>query len=486
MDKKKSSDTEDAEVIGVEDAVSTKKTQSTAESEQTKQSSQDGETKPRGFFDNTFSRFGRSKEVKPDKQESAAEERTRKGFMERLDNLVFLLVRALLFGVIAAAAGVAAVLFMRSFVDPQSGNEEFQTELMRLDAEIQDLKSRSQALQGKIGGFETQLEGILGNAGQAAQSADLLSDNLEQLKGEVAAGLAGAEGGVENLRQIQQDNELRFADLTENVEAIRVRLGQLAVQPPGSNVEEASDSSVRPNGEATTSVVVDNVSKLNSEVRAVEERIAALRSDMSDGLNTIEQRLSAIESAEPEVFNPSPLEGRIDTLEQQVAAVSGVGTLTRSQAQRVTLLSVRSAVQAGAPYAALLADANLHESEIPKILLAFSETGVRTLQELQGDFLKHSRSLLKSPEAGGDGMLGALSRLVRVRPLTPREGTSTAAVLSRAESLLQANDVAGAIASLRELSDTGVEAMSDWIRAAEDRVAALAAIDSLLSENQPE
>jgi hypothetical protein len=67
----------------------------------------------------------------------------------------------------------------------------------------------------------------------------------------------------------------------------------------------------------------------------------------------------------------------------------------------------------------------------------------------------------------------------QARSLTPQEGDTPDAVLSRAEAALAEGNVAAALAELEALPDDGRAAMQVWIDSAEARAAAVSAAGSL-------
>ena len=80
-------------------------------------------------------------------------------------------------------------------------------------------------------------------------------------------------------------------------------------------------------------------------------------------------------------------------------------------------------------------------------------------------------------------MVGRLTSFVeaqvQTRSLTPQEGDSTDAVLSRAEAALKDTDLDTALSELQGLPEAARTAMGAWLTDAEARQAALAAYKTL-------
>ena len=104
---------------------------------------------------------------------------------------------------------------------------------------------------------------------------------------------------------------------------------------------------------------------------------------------------------------------------------------------------------------------------------------------LQTDFPDAARAALAVARseglAGEDG--GGIAAFLRnqfdVRSVTPQEGTTADAILSRAEEDLRQNRLSDALAEVASLPEVVRAEMSGWISAAETRTAALATVEGL-------
>ncbi|MCY4303385.1 MAG: hypothetical protein OXC62_01145 [Aestuariivita sp.] len=110
--------------------------------------------------------------------------------------------------------------------------------------------------------------------------------------------------------------------------------------------------------------------------------------------------------------------------------------------------------------------------------------GIVTLQALQIDYPSLARETLKAARQSSesDRFLDFLKRQVNMRSVTPREGNSLDAILSRAESKLKSGELASALAELQTLPEMAKVKFSTWIEKAQKRVSAIAAANALLDK----
>ena len=154
-------------------------------------------------------------------------------------------------------------------------------------------------------------------------------------------------------------------------------------------------------------------------------------------------------------------------------------------ARQAALIDLKAAVETGAPYAATLAGVG----DVPAALAENAEAGVPTLQALQRDYPAAARRALASTEvipedaSAGERLTAFLKRRTGARSLSPKEGDSPDAVLSRAEASLGEGDLETALNELEALPPEGRAAMSDWLEQAELRLSVVTAIDELTATN---
>lgn len=247
----------------------------------------------------------------------------------------------------------------------------------------------------------------------------------------------------------------------------------------------------------------------------LSDRIAALESRGGPDLGPIESRLGALE-ASPGALGAAdieaaiaPLTTRIARLEADIAAQARAAvdsalaearaqveaqaqalaaredTVEEAQARiaaRTALAELVAASESGAPAGDALDTLNAGDPA-----LAPFRDGLITLGALQDAFAPAARAALATdaPQADaplGDRVLTFLRAQTGARSLAPREGGDTDAVLSRAEAALRSGDLPATLGELATLPEAPAAAMSDWRAQAETRLAALAALGTLMDQ----
>ncbi len=167
-------------------------------------------------------------------------------------------------------------------------------------------------------------------------------------------------------------------------------------------------------------------------------------------------------------------------------AAARAETLKSKGAALVTDLSL--AVSGGAPYAAHIAQLEAEGATVPAALKAQAAEGVPTQTQLAEAFPDAARAALRAirqdeaDEGGQGGVMAFLQDQLGVRSVAPKEGDSADAILSRAEAALKAGDLVASLTELASLPDSGQQAMTNWVGAAEMRARALAALAQLKQE----
>lgn len=264
--------------------------------------------------------------------------------------------------------------------------------------------------------------------------------------------------------------------------------------------------------------------KLDTDLAALTGRIAVLESapapEMPDlsRLDTLDQRLAAIE-AMPADGNASTaaLTAKIADLEQRLATlpISGsdpaleqklddalarlteaesAATARASEAEATTRFAARTqaldalskTVGTGQPFTVELQA--LNDPALTEALSTFAETGAPTLAQLQTAFPEAARAALRtardlSPKDGwGVRLVDFLAAQTGARPLTPQEGNTPDAILSRAEFALSEARVADALAELDALDPAVKPALDPWLAQAQAHLAVAAALQAARGE----
>ena len=289
-------------------------------------------------------------------------------------------------------------------------------------------------------------------ASAVAPGSDLEA-RLKSLEGAIAdAEARGASGEVERL--------------TRDITALRGGLQSLQSEVEGVRDDGGSDL------EALLADVTRRLDGLGRQVEGIDSRTATA-GDLRAELGLLAARLAAIEQrmgALPRVG----ADGRI-ALPEDAAFVLAVAQL-------------RDALRFSEPFETELGALQRLAAEDEEMAAALDRlapqaaAGIPTFAALQSGFPEVARAIAVAG-AGGDseswlaGVKRRLSELVTVRPVgADVEGEAAAAIAARAEALVAAGDLPGALEELASLSDMAGAAAAEWRAQAEARLEAEAAV----------
>lgn len=237
-----------------------------------------------------------------------------------------------------------------------------------------------------------------------------------------------------------------------------------------------------------------------SRLDALDQRLAVLEAIPADGsastaalaakLTDLEQRLASLPEGGADPALQQKLDdalARLTEAETTAATRASEAEAAAQAATRATALdALTAAVETGQPFATELQA--LNDPALTGALSPLAETGAPTLAQLQSAFPDAARATLRtardlSTEDGwGDRLVDFLAAQTGARPLTPLEGSTPDAILSRAEFALSEGRVADALAELDPL-DAAVKAPLDpWITQARAHLAAAAALQAARGE----
>jgi hypothetical protein len=243
---------------------------------------------------------------------------------------------------------------------------------------------------------------------------------------------------------------------------------------------------------------------------AVEKSLTSLRGDVAAARGQSEKvaaALGEIKLASPQAVvaqstptvDTSALEDRLDKIERATALLSAAAAAPPpaphapledpSVRRMAAATALDSAVRQGEPYAATLAAARSAGGDTDglKPLDAFAATGVPTAGALSRELLTLLPKLAPKPETqpAPSGMVERLqqsaARLVRIQR-TDAAASGNAAILARAASAAQRDDVAEAKRELMQLPTSDRAPAQAWIAKADAREAALAASRQFASD----
>ena len=231
--------------------------------------------------------------------------------------------------------------------------------------------------------------------------------------------------------------------------------------------------------------VEGSLADVGSQLESFESRLAELEARPlapagADGSAAMEAQMEAFRQQLDEVT--ADAEARIAEAQSRASEIEAEAAAAAKTAERAAALtSLKAALESGAAFESTLA---VFE-DVPQALSSVSADGIPTLSSLQASFPDAARAALAQaqtvPESASaaDRFVAFLKRRTNARSLTPRDGDDPDAVLSRAEAALADGELESALSELEALPESAYQAMSDWISAAETRVAAIGAAASL-------
>ena len=385
------------------------------------------------------------------------------------------------FGVLMAVVGGLSAYVILQFQD--TGHPEIQQELVQQNQDIVNLRDR-------ISGIETAQASIgdrLAEVGGLQAKVDRIGQDSTEQSGTVLRHgqvLEDREGEVADLKAELADVSRELSAL---VESSRQRFVELETRPPSVISVDA------PEGEQD--ILISRLSAFESRVGALASRVTALETSQA-GMPSAEEvsaRVASLEESFDGLTTPDELKATVvDNARRIVGLESGFGGNSAITPVGLGIVAVRAAVEIGAPYSRIISDAGLSGDDLPAVVFEHAGTGIATASYLRDSFEGYAReALMASPgldSAAGEngGVLGFLGSLFQVRPLSPREGESSGAVLSRAEAALQEDNIEASLQILGSLPEANRSTMAAWIQAAETRIAVLSALDSLAGSRNVE
>ncbi|WP_373355278.1 hypothetical protein [Pseudoroseicyclus sp. CXY001] len=317
------------------------------------------------------------------------------------------------------------------------------------------------------------------------------------LGGALAAGLGyGAHWALTGPMAPPAGDDPERAALEERLAALEADMAALpaaADAPDLAPLQAASDEAgARLDGIET---------ELSEGLDALEARIAALETAPAGGTGTgdagivsddLQEELDSLRAeltAQAERFGAlaDDAEARIAAAESEAAALQAEAEGRAARAAAIAALSrLEAALQSGTPFEAALAEVQAtYPGEIPQALVTAAPDGVPTLAALRSSYPAAARAALATAReeglSGEEG--GRVTNFFRsqlsIRSTAPRDGETPDAILSRAEAALSDGRLNDALAELGALPEVVRAEMTDWLAAAELRSRALAGAETL-------
>ena len=314
--------------------------------------------------------------------------------------------------------------------------------------------------------------------------------------GPLLGGALAAIGGF----ALSHFNILGIANDSSAIPALTAQLDQAAQQQTAATGQLATD----------LAALSDRVAKLESapapaapdlsRLDALDQRLAAIEAIPADGnastaaltakVAELEQRLANLPAGGTDPALQQKLDDALARLTEAETAATARATEADAAAQAAAhakaLDVLSAAVATGQPFAAELQA--LADPALTSALGATAGSGVPSLAQLQSSFPDAAREALRlardlSTEDGwGDRLVDFLATQTGARPLTPLEGTTPDAILSRAEFALSEGRIADALAELDPLDPAVKAALDPWTTQAKAHLAAATALQTARGE----
>ena len=291
------------------------------------------------------------------------------------------------------------------------------------------------------------------------------------------------EAQIDIKTNISKQNE-QFSELEKKVSSVQSKLELLILRTGTDNTSEKFE------------FLDKEINQFTIELETINLQLSTLSKRTDD----LEKRPVLTAVPEDIIENHSKeLEALKETLTQQREQVQAVmqdaetKEAIAKQAAReariyLAVSRLSAAIKNGDTFAAVLIDFEAASYlKAPDILHKYSETGFVTKEQLIEDFPIVARLALNSArseakDAQGKTFADYLKTQLKARSVMPREGMSADAILSRAEAAVKDDRLKDALSELEALDLTARNQMNDWVSKAEERLAAVAYIDTIMAQ----
>jgi len=308
---------------------------------------------------------------------------------------------------------------------------------------------------------------------------------LETLKAETYQRLAVLEAGIK-----REDIEARLANFqTDIVNPLRDQMKALSDQMAASNTTAIETRLWAVEGKVEG--LIAELESLRAMLGNVAAEGGAISADTAASIAAYRTRIDALQAQVDEItarqgaltsavaHAQTTASQQVEEAQALVEEASETVMSSQNKAQLDTALTaISAALQTASPFAdPLAAIAEVSTVAVPAALANQAETGVSALEDLKAAFVPLAHAAIKADVATeGDSGIGAFLRSqVTSRSLTPQEGNSADAVLSRIDPALQNDDLALVLSEAEALPQAAKDALADWLAQVQARHAALAA-----------
>ena len=319
----------------------------------------------------------------------------------------------------------------------------------------------------QVGALETKLEdrfATLEAANQSAATKDAITKALADYDAQTQARFTELSDQVNAADS--SDIESRLASVETRLEGLSAALDSLNTQLTGQ-ISEGNAS--------LSSTTVAQIGAFQATVDGLKAELSAL----SEKQGSLNQKIDEVEVTTKRQVNEA---------ETKAAEMETTAKATLATAETTALLAkIDAAIKNGLPFGDALGELT---DNPPAALAAVAQNGPASLASLQKDFADYAHAALRASDkaAAGDGLTSKFTSFLKsqvgARSLTPQEGDSTDAVLSRIDAGLKTGDLQSALAEAATLDAAASNAIGPWLGQAQslqDAKSALAALTTSLS-----
>ncbi len=329
-------------------------------------------------------------------------------------------------------------------------------------------------------------EGMAPVAAWLSPRTNASTEALETLRTETNTRLAALEAGIK-----REEIETRLANFqTDIVNPLRDQMKALSDQMAASDTTaiEARLWAV----EGKVEGLIAELDSLRAMLGNVAAEGGAISADTAASIAAYRTRIDALQAQVDEITArqgalttavaeaQTAVSERVEEAQALVQEASETALSAQNKTALATALTeVETALQTGADFTApLAAVADITGKPAPSALLARAG-GIATLDKLEEAYplVAHGaiRADIAAGQAGGglSGLGSFLRSQVATRSLTPQQGDSADAVLSRLEAALKLDDLAGVLAEAANLPEAAAAEMAGWLGKVSARKAAL-------------
>jgi len=258
--------------------------------------------------------------------------------------------------------------------------------------------------------------------------------------------------------------EPALAELRSKVEALERRAASAAPspQPPAPAPAASIDA------EKELAILSREIAALRTSMQALDQSVAAQKDEQArqrEQTRTMSEAIGARGSADQKAL-----------IAARASAVIGVAA------------RLSAALESGLPFTvdlgllAPLVQGDARLAEITSSLQPYGASGVASRTTLAAEFPAVAKAALAddlADDSFGERLLGKLRGLVSLRRVGDVEGDSVEARLARAETALEAGDLAKAVAQVKSLPPQTGKATEAWLKRADAHLAAERAVQQL-------